>query len=184
MDGQFRRPDRGLTGSSVCMHAGFGPVRASQSVGSMVSYLHPDFLTHFVTGTSAPCTSVFKPVWLDAGLPDTGPEPNGTFDPTTLFWRHELLHRHTLVDYSGRIRLYQDERDGLENGLVDRALGSADCSPHERLQISAESFAEAEKAEAVWLERVGKSTPQKKNGFLYGTAWTGFNRAGSLLITD
>jgi dipeptidase len=184
MDGQFRRPDRGLTGSSVCMHAGFGPVRASQSVGSMVSSLHPDFLTHFVTGTSAPCTSVFKPVWLDAGLPDTGPEPNGSFDPTTLFWRHELLHRQTLVDYASRIQLFQDERDELEGRLVERALRAADCPAHERMQMTIESFAEAEKAEEIWLERVGKSTPQKKNGFLYETAWSGFNRAGSLLIAD
>jgi dipeptidase len=166
------------------MHAGFGPVRTSQSVGSMVSSLHPDFLTHFVTGTSAPCTSVFKPVWLDAGLPDTGPEPNGSFDPTTLFWRHELLHRQTLVDYASRIQLFQDERDELEGRLVERALRAADCPAHERMQMTIESFAEAEKAEEIWLERVGKSTPQKKNGFLYETAWSGFNRAGSLLIAD
>lgn len=56
-----------VTGADLCMHAGFGPVRISQSVGSLVSHLRPDGATHWVTATSTPCTAVFKPVWLDTG---------------------------------------------------------------------------------------------------------------------
>ena len=65
-------PASGLTNGDVCMHAGFGPGRDGQSVGSMVSRLTPDTHTHWLTGTSSPCTSIFKPVWLDSGLPVTG----------------------------------------------------------------------------------------------------------------
>ena len=32
-------PDGALTGADVCMHAGFGPIRISQTTGSMVSVL-------------------------------------------------------------------------------------------------------------------------------------------------
>ncbi len=66
------RPDWGLTGSRVCMHASFGPVRASQTVGSLVSHLHPENPTHFFTATAAPCTSLFKPAWIDTDLPGSG----------------------------------------------------------------------------------------------------------------
>ena len=92
-DSDHWRPDRGLTGAQVCMHAGFGPVRINQTTGSMVSRLHPDRPTHFFTAAAAPCTSLFKPVWLDAGLPLNEPTPTGVYDPQTLFWRHERLHR-------------------------------------------------------------------------------------------
>ena len=69
-------PARGLMGATVCDHAGFGPVRISQTTGSMVSHLAPDVQTHFVTGTAAPCTSVFKPVWLGArSFPPPGLRP-------------------------------------------------------------------------------------------------------------
>ncbi len=80
-------PGRGITGAEVCMHAGFGPIRQSQTTGSMVSHLAPGTQAHFVTGTAAPCISLFKPVWLGAELPDTGPTPTGTYDGATLFWR-------------------------------------------------------------------------------------------------
>ncbi len=34
-----------------------------------------------------------KPFWSDASLPDLGPVPVSTYDPVTLFWRHEIPHR-------------------------------------------------------------------------------------------
>ena len=70
-------PAKGILGSSICMHAGFGPIGVIQSVGSMVSHLSEGANTHWLTGTSAPCTGIFRPVWIDAGLPDTGPPPTG-----------------------------------------------------------------------------------------------------------
>jgi dipeptidase len=91
-------PGRGLTGVEICMHASFGPVRISQTTGSMISHLSPGLHTHWVTGTAAPCTSTFKPVWIDSGLPDMGPSPRGTYDDATLWWRHENLHRDILRD--------------------------------------------------------------------------------------
>ncbi len=48
------------TGSNrdICMHAG-GFIRRSQTCGSMVSRLTKNNKTHFLTGTSAPCLSIF-----------------------------------------------------------------------------------------------------------------------------
>ncbi len=172
--------DRGITGAEVCMHASFGPVRASQSVGSMVSILDARQPAHFLTGTSAPCTSLFKPVWLEAGLPDLGPAPQGVYDPQSLFWQHELLHRHTLLDYSNYIQIYQQERDALEAQLVDRAMEMTSAPVGERLEFSTRCFAEARAAEGRWLECVRRTEPKRRPGWLFKTAWEGFNREAGM----
>lgn len=105
------------------------------TTGSLVCHLHPDHPSHFVTGTAAPCTSLFKPVWLDAPLPDTGPPPGATYDASTQFWRHERLHRATLQDYPTRIGYYRSERDGLEAQFVAGALERAGLPPGERAAL-------------------------------------------------
>jgi len=176
------RPDKGLTGASVCMHAAFGPIRGSQTTGSMVSHLHPDHPTHFVTGTAAPCTSIFKPVWLDGQLPDMGPVPAGTCDTATLYWRHEALHRATLLDYAPAIQLYQAERDTLEEGFLAGALEFAHCSVPERVAFSSRCFADADAAEVRWVERLSNADLQKHQIWLYATAWTNFNRQAQVSI--
>ncbi|MCJ7551237.1 MAG: C69 family dipeptidase [Anaerolineae bacterium] len=150
-------PDKGLTGASVCMHARFDPVRGSQTTGSMVSHLHPDHPTHFVTGTAAPCTSIFKPIWLDGQLPDMGPVPAGTYDPATLYWRHEDLHRATLLDYAPAIQLYQAERDTLEEEFLTGALELAPCTAPERGAFASRCFSDADAAEVRWLERLSNA---------------------------
>ncbi len=164
-------PARGLTTFTVCAHAGFGPIRATQTTGSMVSHLTPEAQTHFVTATSAPCTSIFKPVWLGNNLPDTGPAPTGEYDAATLFWRHEQLHRATLRDYATRMALYHDERDVLEQCFVADALN---CDPSQRAALSARCFAQADQAEARWLKQMQDAAAYP--GFLYGSAWRGFDR--------
>ncbi len=137
-------PAGGLTGADVCMHAGFGPVRTSQSVGSMVAHISAEGMTHWLTGTSAPCTGIFKPVWLESGLPETGPAPSGEYDPAALWWRHEALHREVLRDYSARLALYKGERDALEEEFLREEAGCKGSSPAERLAFSTRCFERAE----------------------------------------
>jgi secernin len=168
-------PAAGLNTVTICWHAGFGPIRASQSVGSLVSHLAPDRQTHFVTGTSAPCTGVFKPVWLDADLPDMGPSPTGTYDAATLFWRHEVLHRATLRDYATRSALYRDERDELERRFIDGAFTCIDRSAY-----SAQCFAEADQATRRWIECVRPTSLLSRQPLLYRLAWRKFNRQANM----
>ncbi|MGB8266663.1 MAG: C69 family dipeptidase [Candidatus Velthaea sp.] len=170
-------PARGLTTFTVCAHAAFGPVRATQTTGSLVSRLTPDVQTHFVTGTSAPCTSIFKPVWLGGELPRTGPPPAGAYDAATLFWRHEQLHRATLREYAERIVLYRGERDGLEQRFVAGARKYGDEPVAQRGAYSAQCFADAEQAEARWMERMDR---RAYPGLLYGIAWRSFDRAAGI----
>lgn len=174
------RPDHGVTGATVCMHAGFGPIRGSQTTGSMVSHLDPVHPTHFFTGTAAPCTGLFKPVWLDNSLPDLGPLPRSTYDAATLFWRHETLHRNVLRDYSTFLKLYQEERDSLEQEYSSKALEFARHTPSERLEFSSHCLAEAEAAEALWLDRVSQAKVQNRRNWFYSLAWKKFNRQAKM----
>jgi hypothetical protein len=141
----------------------------------MVSHLAPEVQTHFVTGTAAPCTSIFKPVWLGADLPDMGPAPTGIYDAATLFWRHEVLHRATLCDYASRIALYQDERDKLERHFIAGAFACVD-----RAAYAAQCFAEADQATGRWIERVQPSNLLTHQSLLHSLAWRSFNRSANM----
>jgi dipeptidase len=170
------RPDKGITGCSICMHAGFGPVRFSQTTGSMVSWLHPDRAAHFFTGTAAPCSGIFKPVWTDVPIPDTGAEPSGVYDGSSLFWRHEKLHRAILKDYNGLLPLYQDERDTLEHKFINAALDSAFKDVDFRSELSQECFREALDSEKIWLQKVQNKDRKKRCNRFYSFAWNRLNR--------
>jgi hypothetical protein len=122
-----------------CMHAG-GLVAASQTTASWVSELRADGARHFATGTAAPCLSLFKPVRVDEPL-DLGPTPTDRFDPDTLWWRHERLHRRLIADPGPEAEAFAAARAALEAQLLAER-----GSP-------AEAFARGEALLARWLER-------------------------------
>jgi secernin len=173
-------PEVGLDTVSVCWHAGYGPIRTSQSAGSLVSHLAPGRQTHFATATSAPCTSIFKPLWLGADLPDTGPVPGAVYDPDSLFWKHERLHRATLKAFPARLELYRQERDALEARLVQEAFERRDRPSKEWAAFSAGCFVRAEQAESGWLARLSGSPARKHRRFFYDLAWRSYDRQAGM----
>jgi secernin len=128
--------------AAPCMHAG-GLVAASQTTASWVSELTPDGASHWATGTAAPCTSLFKPVRVDTPL-DLGPDPTDTFDDTTLWWRHERLHRLVLRDPARLLPPLAAERDEVEQAWL-----AAPPSPEA-------AFARADELTARWLTQAAE----------------------------
>ncbi|MDA8269715.1 MAG: peptidase U34 [Actinomycetota bacterium] len=122
-----------------CAHAG-GLLVSTQTTASWVADLRGVPL-HWATGTSAPCTSLFKPVRVDEPVPD-GPSPSDRFDPSSRWWRHERLHRAVLADHDALMARFAPERDRCE------AAWLADPPP------SATAFAEGDRLEAAWLAEV------------------------------
>jgi dipeptidase len=175
-------PDRGILGADVCMHAGFGPVRASQSVGSLVSDLSGELPVHWVTGTAAPCTSLFKPVWIDAGLPDLGPDLSGVYNGESLFWAHEMLHRTILLDYPTRMSAIQTEKEELQREFIARAAEGRGKSAGERLATTRVCFTEAQAAEQAWLKQVHDLPVNHGQKFYSAGAWREYNRKACLPI--
>ena len=179
-DSDDYRPDKGIFGAQVCKHASFGPVRVDNTNGSLVSHLEPDHPTHFITGTAAPCTSIFKPVWVDAPITDFEPQPTGTFDEATLFWRHEALHRTILRGFQQRLSLIQPERDELEARFVQGALALAGATAEERATFSSQCFAEADQGLARWREMQAEVEDRSTRSLLHKMAWDRTNRQAEM----
>ncbi len=140
-----------IEGRTICMHAGHGD-RRSQTVGSLVSELRADRAVHWVTGSSAPCLSLFKPVILSCGLPDQGPSPSGPADHAARWRSDEAAHRAALHDYAGAAARLRPIRDRLEaafrqriNEAILAGLGDADLS--EQVEVC---WREADAARGDW----------------------------------
>ena len=127
----------------------------------------------FVTGTAAPCTGIFKPVWVDAP-PDLGSLPTSKFESETTFWAHEKLHREVLKNYPARAAIFQANRDALETEFIEGALALRGGSVEERKAYSETCFQKAVDVEKDWLEQV-INVPVKQR-FLHSLAWNGFNK--------
>ncbi len=181
-NGSQRSADESVTGADICMHAGFGPIRISQTTGSMVSFLDAKSPLHFMTGTAAPCTSIFKPVWLDAFSPEVspslrdilGPAPTSMYDPKTLFWRHETLHRATLRDHENLIKTFAAERDTLEHKFVTEAFKAQNQNVAARAEVTSNCFTRAHVAEKEWLAKI--QLGGSKQNWLHASAWKEFNK--------
>ena len=164
------------TGRTICMHAG-DPGRTGQTVGALVSDLQDG--VHWVTGTAAPCLSVFKPVLLDAKLPPQGPPPSDRCNDATLWWRHERRHRAMLAAFPASLDAIRAERDALEAAFRDRiAAVLRGGSAADRTAAVAACWAEAEVAEQRWAARASgfHGTLQPA----YRDAWAEMNRLAEL----
>lgn len=173
-------PAAGLLGQTVCAHAGFGPVRVSQSTAAMVAQLRPGGTTVWLTGTSATCLSVFKPVWLDAGLPNLAPAPGRHYNGAAMWWRHEDLHREVLRDYAGRAPAVRRHLADLEAQWLAEAatLATADAAATvaERETLTERTFSQAAAAEAELLALTLAAPATDRRHRLYHRAWTRFDR--------
>ena len=62
--------DKGLMGMDICAHGGYGPVRCANTTGSLICIMHRDgTISNFVTATSSPCISIFKPIYIGCSVP-------------------------------------------------------------------------------------------------------------------
>jgi hypothetical protein len=108
------------------------------------------------------------------------PQPEGFFDPRTLFWSHERLHRQVIQNYPERLAVYRDERDGLETEFLQGALQLRDAPPEERQAFSEDCFHKAAAKGESWLDQVKRIPP--KPAIIHQAAWRSFNRDVGLKI--
>ncbi len=100
---------------SICMHAACG-ARRSQTVNSMASDLTPGAVTHWVTGTSAPCLSLFKPVVI--GLPmRTSARPSTCSTTRACGGATKVCTARPWPTSLPALALISGERDALEAGF-------------------------------------------------------------------
>lgn len=175
------RPDSHWLGDRICAHAANGLTRnATQTTGSLVAHLHPDRATIWVTGTAAPCTSIFKPVWFYGEvLPDIGPPPGEHFDAASLWWSHEQYHRGLLLDFDRRSQAGRPGRQALQDELVQAAGTLPD---HSTAAFSAEAFERAREWTAGQIHDLCAQTAPavKPPGRAYRRYWEKLNRLAGM----
>lgn len=143
--------------SGPCAHAG-GLIAATQTTASWIAELKPGNMQHWVTATSTPCLSIFKPVSIDQPI-DLGPWPSERHDAQHYWWRHERRVRSQLK----ATKDFTAQRDELEQRwLKDRPETS-------------EAFKQAEK----WLDAHHYSIEDNRPWFVR-RYWALRNRWASL----
>jgi secernin len=145
----------GRPGSRICAHRRENPI--GQTTASWVSDLVPNRTVHWVTGTAAPCTGVFKPLLLGQEIPERGPKPGSEKDIASLWWSHEEL-RLNLEQCGERTRsAFDKERTELETRFLDLI---AACpmpfdseSREENRVVTEDCWREAREFESRWIEK-------------------------------
>lgn len=164
---------------SLCIHAG-AEDRNGQTTGSLASELRAKDSVHWITATAVPCISIFKPVLMDVPLPSHGPRPTDQFDPSTLWWRHEKLHRTAVMgNFPKFISAIRPERDALEASFhqrVHEVLNGGNAA--ERSQVIAACWKEAIETEERWLAHVSKEAAPAGDPYLAG--WKKMNQLAGL----
>jgi len=163
----------------LCIHAGDDGLRA-QTTAALISELRVGNSVHWVTGTAAPCLSIFKPVLLDVPLPVQESPPTGQFDARTLWWRHELLHRAVLQgDLPRFLREIKQERDALEaefGARIRQVLNGGSAVDHFR--VVSECWQQAANLEDVWSHRLIPNYPSAKSP--YDSAWSKMSKVAGI----
>lgn len=183
-EGSGYRPDGHFLMSRICSHAANAIARDSaQSTGSLVARLKGTDHTFWATGTSAPCTGLFKPVWLEgAVLPDLGPAPGPTFDEASLWWRHEPMHRMALRDLPRALAVLAPERDALERELLERARKLGRSRDGERFALTDEGFRRGRELDDRMLARFAVELRGRAKLPLYGPYWKKKNRQAGIRL--
>jgi len=184
-DGAGYRPDSHFLMNRLCSHAANALSRdAAQSTGSLVACIKGSDRTFWATGTSAPCTGLFKPVWLDGPvLPPLGPAPGPAFDEASLWWLHELVHRTALRDLPRALGMLAPDRDAAERDLVERARRAGTRGAAERFAITEEAFLRGRKLDESALARFGSELRRRPKLPLYGPYWRKKNRQAGIPAT-
>lgn len=103
--------------NSVCMHGGF--FYGDHTTGSYIASLNNKLDTHWVTGSSTPCVSIFKPFWFLQGEKFTFSFEEK--DKAIEYWkRRERLHRMFIENKIKDLRTYLSKRDDIEKNIEER----------------------------------------------------------------
>lgn len=175
-DHDGHKPENGWRLKMPCAHASWMKTRQSgQTTGSMVSRLDAAGSLHWLTGTSSPCLSLFKPITLGGEVISTSALAAEGYNSESLFWRHELLHRMTLGDYARRRAMTEVERRELEAKFLsfgnESLPSAAECQIawDEHLAILPE-----------WTDRIAREASHDRRGWLTRRYWRQQNEADRL----
>ena len=165
-------PYKATTGD-ICMHA-TSMLNPSHTVGSMIVEIRKDKpTTIWLTGTSNPCLSIYKPFFMGENgvLNETFQVPAAKFDRKTLWWIAERLHRLGNLNYTKLKEIINPERNQIQDNFLEEEerLISENASIKILQNFSKNSFQTAFKALIDWNNKATKISwrPTSWNPFYY-----------------
>jgi dipeptidase len=167
----------------VCMHAGV-LTRPSQTAASYVGQLFEKVQIHWFTATSTPCISVYKPVFMEAGLPDLKLVPDRLYDSDSVWWIHERLSRRMLGSFKEYFLKIRSQVESLEAYLHSKAeelrsrFLEGEASVEELKRLTEEAFAKSLELEKGFINEV----KPKPSGLLFELYWRKVNSEAKMFL--
>jgi len=160
--------------SSVCMHAGF--FYGDQTTGSYVASLGDPIDTYWVTGSSAPCLSIYKPLWLIDNECVTFTEDK-TDDAVSYWKRQEELHR-CVLEQRIPVSDYKRDRDRLEKSVIDvvNAIDLWSLDKQQLSEIMRYALSEERKLQDHYLSIAKDRQPAIKGNLYFKHYWKKMNK--------
>jgi secernin len=165
---------------NICIHAGPQENRWWQADGVMLTDVRGGDVMIWVTGTSGNCVSIFKPVFPGLDLPDTGPLPTEHFDPRSLWWQHELLHRRAMADFDRLVPEIRRDFDALESEFLSESAAARAGKPAEKRDFMEYCFNKALQSTQAWIARLEARSDLKFEDPAYRAMWRKLNAEAGL----
>jgi len=178
--GEGYHPASAPVHSGLCMHAGPQKDRWWQADGVMVADVRGEDILVWVTGTSANCLSIFKPVFPGIELLVIGPLPTEHYDPNCLWWKHELLHRRAMADFDRLVPEIRADFDRLEGGFLAEAPAVRRGTAVEKRQFVEHCFRRAMEETERWIARLRARGDLAFQDPAYRAMWARMNAEAGL----
>jgi secernin len=166
---------------NICVHAGPQENRWWQADGVMVTDVGDHGVMAWITGTSGTCVSIFKPVFLGVELPDIGPIPTQNFNPNTLWWKHELLHRRAMADFDNIVPEIRNDFDKIEAEFLAASQTVKYGTDKEKIDFMDYCFRKAMQASEVWIEILRGRRDLTFSDSAYREMWRKLNAEAGLI---
>ena len=174
-------PEKSFLMNDVCAHSANSLTRhAVQTCNSMIAELDEDSPPIiWTTMTSAPCTSVFKPMGLSDGFAkDISVDDGRYFDEDSIWWFHELLHRKILRNYPELIKVVREEFREFELSLLKNIQQTKSDTAIEI--ITKESIKKHRQIITKFVDRLPQMDVKPTTGWLFNRYWNHINRQAKI----
>jgi dipeptidase len=108
-------------------------------------------------------------------LPDIGPAPTEHFDPTSLWWKHELLHRRAMADFDHLVPEVRRDFDTLEEEFLAESESVRRGTPEEKRDFMEHCFSKAMDCTETWIARLRKRSDLRFEHPAYRLMWQRLN---------
>ena len=178
------------TAKSPCHHA-TNFIIPDQTTGTLVSHILKDIQVHWVTGSSAPCISTFKPIFLPKpGLKKKLKISNAFYEPDGFWWFNEKFQRLVSQDYKHRLNAFEEGRNKLEEEFIKKtndivkAISGKPAAGELKLMtnMSNDAFTKSIKKVKEWTNKIEKMPIKAKSSFRYRVFWNRQNKKVRLEI--